>query len=118
MIDFFIFALKIIAKFFRFCYNNKNAISCIVTLEMIPLTTKLYDMVMDLIFTKNLDYTKKQEAKNLDYTKKQEAPCFKCPYGQYCYGTCVVPDDMKSNIAKGSVKTINCSTNNLVYDLT
>lgn len=107
MIDFFIFALKIIAKFFRFCYNNKNAISCIVTLEVIPLTTKLYDMVMDLIFTKNLDYT-----------KKQEAPCFKCPYGQYCYGTCVVPYDMKSNIAKGSVKTINCSTNNLVYDLT
>ena len=107
MIDFFIFALKIIAKYFRFCYNIKNAISCIVILEVIPLTTKLYDMVMDLIFTKNLDYT-----------KKQEAPCFKCPYGQYCYGTCVVPDDMKSNIAKGSVKTINCSTNNLVYDLT
>ena len=76
-------------------------------MEVIPLTAKLYNMVIDLIFTKNPDYT-----------KKQEAPCLKCPYGQYCYGTCVVPDDMKSNIAKGSVKTINCSTNNLVYDLT
>ena len=107
MIDFFISAAKIIAKFLKFCYNNKNTISCIVIMEVIPLTAKLYNTVIDLIFTKNPDYT-----------KKQEAPCFKCPYGQYCYGTCVVPDDMKSNIAKGSVKTINCSTNNLVYDLT
>ena len=107
MLDIFVFAAKIIANFLKFCYNNKNTISCIVIMEVIPLTAKLYNMVIDLIFTNNPDYT-----------KKQEAPCLKCPYGQYCYGTCVIPDDMRSNIVKGSVKPKNYSINSLVYDLT